>query len=125
MIDGRAIITAGLHRVVAAIEAEALAITPIVTGNLQQSIFSTVNEGQMSGEVGASSEYALFVHQGTGIYGPHKTPIMPVEKDALFWKGAPHPMYSVKGMKGRPFMTEAIEKVNIAEEFLKGAESAY
>lgn len=51
--------------------------------------------------------YALFVHEGTK---PH--PIFPKLKQALFWKGARHPVKRVNhpGTKPNPYMLKILKK---------------
>lgn len=52
--------------------------------------------------------YAIYVHNGTGVYGPKGEAIVITAKNkkALFWPGAAHPVKSVtiKGIKPNPFM---------------------
>jgi hypothetical protein len=37
-------------------------------------------------------------------------PIFPTEKKALFWPGAQHPVRSVRGQKGKPFLRDAFNE---------------
>lgn len=55
--------------------------------------------------VGTSVHYALFVERGTGPYTIH-----PQNKKALYWKGAAHPVRSVRraGNKPYPFLVPAL-----------------
>lgn len=65
---------------------EAQALTPRKTGNLQRSIVP----GELTdthATVIAGANYALFVEQGTGLYGPKHHLITPKTKKALHWKG--------------------------------------
>ena len=68
--------------------------------------------------------YAEYVHEGTGIYGPKGTPIVPVTKKALKFKwdgpgGAVRSKdkrgyvfaKSVKGQKANPFLARALRTV--------------
>lgn len=50
-----------------------------------------------------------YVTQGTGIYAG-KGLIKPLRAKALFWPGASHPYRSVKGMKGKDFVTPIMHK---------------
>lgn len=50
-----------------------------------------------------------YVTQGTGIYAG-KGLIKPLRAKALFWPGASHPVRSVKGMKGKDFVTPIMHK---------------
>lgn len=84
---------------------------PVDTGTLSGSIDYDSDDKQMI--VGTNEEYAPYVEYGTGIYGPHKSPIVPTEKKALHWKdkaGKDHFAKSVKGMKARPFIKPALSK---------------
>lgn len=58
--------------------------------------------------------HSIWVHNGTGIYGPYKTPIVPVRSKYLifFWRGRKWMKKSVRGQKPQPFLTEAFEYVN-------------
>ena len=58
--------------------------------------------------------HAKWVHQGTGIYGPHHAPIRPrVAPFLVFrWHGRYHAVTSVRGQKAQPFLTESYIYVN-------------
>ena len=85
------------------------------TGNLKHSIGTTVTRrgGNERVIVYAARKYAEFVHKGTGIYGPLKRPIRPVRAKALRFKIGGEVMFrrSVKGMRPRPFLTRAVQKI--------------
>lgn len=53
--------------------------------------------------------YGEYLETGTGIYGPKKKPIKPVNKKALYWEGLPHPVKQVKGMKPQPIIKPTVE----------------
>lgn len=106
----------------------ALALCPVNNGRLRASITEqiVVEPTGPVGRVGTNVEYALFVHEGTGIYGPKGQPytIVPRAKKALafVWKGAPIPpngrggkhvyrRVTVKGSKPRPFLRDALQAV--------------
>jgi len=93
-----------------AIESHAVEQAPHATGNLVNAITSESQEGGGEVFVSNNAAYAKYVHQGTGIWGPHKTRIRPVHKKALFWPGAAHPVASVAGQKPNPFMDRAAER---------------
>ena len=90
------------------------------TGRLKNSIaaFATNN----TAEVGTNVEYAPFLQFGTRPYD-----IRPINKKALFWPGAGHPVKGVHnpGLPPRPFMMvqdndwEIIRQ--LAADFLTGA----
>lgn len=58
--------------------------------------------------------HAEWVHQGTGIYGPHHAPIVPrVAPYLVFhWHGRIWHKKSVRGQPAQPFLTEAYVYVN-------------
>jgi hypothetical protein len=58
--------------------------------------------------------HAYWVHQGTGIYGPHRHPIVPrVAPYLVFhWHGRRWEKKSVRGQQPQPFLTEAYVYVN-------------
>ena len=80
--------------------------TPYKSGKLRGS-FEFV-PGDLKAEWIPRANYALFVEQGTGIYGPSKARIMPTAKQALFWPGADHPVRSIAGMQGRHYMEKIL-----------------
>lgn len=104
---------------------------PVDEGRLRSSIDYTVTatDGKVRMTCGSPLAYARYVHDGTGIYGPHATPIVPVTAKALKFearavfagrrgptrqpkgKGSTVFAKSVKGMEGRPFLSDAMEEV--------------
>ena len=62
--------------------------------------------------VGSDLEYAIFVHEGTGIYGPRHHLITPKHGKFLVFqpKGSAHLVFarSVKGMTPNPFLADAL-----------------
>lgn len=52
---------------------------PVNTGRLRSSITTELVRyaGQLACIVGTNVNYAMYQHEGTGIYGPHGTPIVP------------------------------------------------
>lgn len=61
--------------------------------------------------VGTNVFYAVFVHDGTGIYGPKGVPIRPRVAKVLSWKtrgGRRVFARQVKGMKPNPFLKNAV-----------------
>lgn len=61
--------------------------------------------------VGFNLRYGLFVHEGTGIYGPTGSPIVPKSAKMLRWKtrqGIVHYAASVKGMRPNAFLKKAV-----------------
>lgn len=77
------------------------------TGRLRSSITAqpyTVN-GVPGVAVGTNVEYAIYVHEGTGLYGPKAKYIVPVNKQVLRWKtrGAGHAARRRAGTGGWTF----------------------
>lgn len=63
----------------------------IDTGRLRTSIrYELKIAHTVIGRVGTNVKYARWVHDGTGIYGPHSTRIYPKTKKALKWKSGTH-----------------------------------
>lgn len=62
-------VSAALRKTAADIEAEAKALAPVDTGNLRNSISSTVSgdgrHGGMSAEIGPTAEYGIYQEYGT------------------------------------------------------------
>jgi hypothetical protein len=86
----------------------------IDTGRLRSDIkvqMAMVN-GHIVGRVGFNVFYGLFVHEGTGIYGPKGVPITPKQFRFLRWKskkGGYVYAKQVKGMKPNPFLKDAVK----------------
>ncbi len=57
--------------------------------------------------------YAKWVHDGTGIYGPHGTPIVPRKAPFMrfYWEGKWHKRATVAGQEPQPYLKEAVEEV--------------
>lgn len=106
----------------------AISLCPVNNGRLRSSITQEVRSEQSGpvGRVGTNVEYALFVHEGTGIYGPKGSPytIVPRRRKALafVWKGAPIPpngrggrhvykRVTIKGTRPKPFLRDALQAV--------------
>ncbi len=106
--------SAGMTNLVGALESAAVKEAPVKTSNLVNAIASEVSGDGMTGTVRVTDNapYAIYVHEGTGIYGPLGEPILPKEKKALYWPGAAHPVKSVKGQKPNPFMDRAMASVS-------------
>lgn len=79
-------------------------IVPYRTGQLAETFFSRVSG--LQAVVGPTVYYAPMVEFGTG---PHD--IYPIEKKALYWPGAKHPVKKVHhpGSKPNPFMERIVE----------------
>jgi hypothetical protein len=82
---------------------------PVDHGRLAGSF--EMSGGGMNWHVFTNVEYALYVHEGTGIYGPNGSPFEIVAMGGgLYWSGAPHPVMRVlhPGMQGDPFADRAL-----------------
>lgn len=108
-------VTAGLNGWVAktALRTERAAKqnVPVRQGVLQNSIHTTT--GTLQARVAPSAKYALYVHNGTGIYGPNKRPITPKSARVLHFVSGGRDIFvkSVKGQKANPFMAKAYKEV--------------
>jgi hypothetical protein len=94
------------------------------TGRLRASINTQMItvDGAPAVVVGTDVNYAIYVHEGTGLYGPHAKMIVPVNKKVLRWKtrgagmaarrkaGTGGWTFSQKssGMKANPFLKNAL-----------------
>lgn len=84
------------------------------TGRLRASIATVVvtRDGAPAVLVGTNVNYARFVHDGTGLYGPRHAPIRPRRGRYLRFKprGSRKWVYArqVKGMRPNPFLTNAL-----------------
>ncbi len=92
------------------IESYAVEEAPHATGNLVNAITTEQDAGGGRVFVSAAAPYGVYVHQGTGIWGPSKKRIRPKNKKALFWPGAAHPVASVAGQKPNPFLDRAADR---------------
>lgn len=115
------------HRVGTRVVAEAKDRCPVDEGALRSSIdYTTAVDAQKAHvTVGSPLEYAQYVHEGTGIYGPKQTPIVPVDKKALKFRWEPTDgrptkskdkrgfvfFKSVKGQPPQPFLADALRAV--------------
>lgn len=84
------------------------------TGRLRASVNTRpiAYRGTFGARVGSNVNYALWVHDGTGIYGPRHTRIRPRRGRVLRFtpRGAVAPIYrpSVRGMRPNPFLRDAL-----------------
>jgi len=106
----------GLEQFLNKIADTARAIVPVRTGRLQGSLAYEISElggGKISGKVGTNVKYGKWVEFGTGLYGPHKTVIVPTQAKVLSWRVKGKRVFAkyVKGMRARPFMMPAFEKI--------------
>lgn len=87
------------------------------TGNLRSTVHHTVDPGptRVVGTIGSPVEYGLYLHEGTGIYGPRRRPIRPVRAKALRFtvrsgQGGKTVVFArqVKGVKGDKWLVRAL-----------------
>jgi hypothetical protein len=114
---------AGMINLLTTVEALAVKDAPKRTTNLARSRTSNVNADGSRGVLTFIAPYAAFVHEGTGLFGPHHQRIVPTTKRALFWPGARHPVRSTAGMKGRPWVRQAANEVNAADAYQEGMQN--
>lgn len=76
-----------IHRRGNAVLNRARVLCPVDEGRLRASLSLEMRrEGDEAvARVGTNLEYGLYVHEGTGIHGPRKTPIRPVRARLLRW----------------------------------------
>lgn len=95
----------------------------IDTGKLRASIsveLKLKNTRTLTVRIGTNVEYAIWVHDGTGIYGPMHRPITPKKSRYLRFKpkGSSKYVYaqSVKGMRPNPFLLDALPAARIGPQ---------
>lgn len=90
---------------------------PVDDGTLRASIRAETRQrgSQVVGEVWSSLEYAAYVHEGTGIYGPRGRPIRPVRARVLSWDqpGVGRVFArEVRGQRPQPWLADALAEVS-------------
>ncbi|ONK13137.1 HK97 gp10 family phage protein [Streptomyces sp. MP131-18] len=102
-----------VREVTEAVEASARARCP-GNGPLRASIQSEITDrpGEVLGEVFSDLDYARYVHEGTGVYGPRRRPIRPVRRQVLTWRdlGSGERVFArqVEGQRPRPFLMDGL-----------------
>jgi HK97 gp10 family phage protein len=93
------------------VEGKAKANVPKITSNLARTINSAVVPlgAEVKGIVSASANYARFVEEGTGLFGPKKELIRPKTKKFMKWNGSNGPVFArtTKGQHPKHFMRDA------------------
>lgn len=119
--DSSKLVKAAIVNSVNRIQSEARRLAPHRTGTLQRSIMVDVNYPE--GKVEVNEKYGAYLEEGTGVYGPKGSRIVPVTAKVLAWKGAAGMVFakSTKGMKARPFFKPGIENAAgyISDQFTK------
>ncbi len=118
--DVRAAIKAGLHALAREIEAHATEEAPVRTSNLVNSISSYLAPGGMQAVVRAAAPYAGYVHEGTGLFGPHQREIV-IKRTSR--KGDAYEVHR-KGHKPNPFFTRAVGGVDAGAIFEQGVQDS-
>lgn len=110
--------TGPVHRKVSSVvrKTEALAVSkaPVDEGRLRNARTSSVTDqgARLVGRVEFTADYAIAVHEGTGIYGPNHRPIKPTHGKFLVFRGRDGSLVfarQVKGMRPRPFLVDALK----------------
>lgn len=113
--DPKGPLARGMLKKAKQVERRAKRLVPVNHGLLRASITArVVYRGSLPiGQVGTKVKYAIYVHEGTGIYGPRGTPITPKKSPFLVFKPKGSKNYirvkSVKGMKATPFLRDALK----------------
>lgn len=87
----------------------------IDTGRLRSSIGTELDRvgGKPAVRVGTRVQYAAWVHQGTGVFGPRGSPIRPVRARRLVFtpRGSTRRVFArqVSGMRPNKFLVEALQ----------------
>lgn len=100
------------------------------TGHARQNINGGVegNNSEFELYLAHGTEYGEWLERGTGIYGPTKKPIVPVNKKVLSWvdtDGKRHFAKSVKGIKPMPILEDTLKNnkelvINTIEKYWEG-----
>ncbi len=103
-----------INRSLVRYQATAKQLAPVDTGQLRGSILikpASASGNTIQGSVGTGLKHAIFMEQGTGIYGPAKRPIRPKRARMLAWKknGQWHFAKEVRGARARRFMQGSLE----------------
>ena len=131
--DVRGAKRAGMLNVVETIEARSVKEAPVKTSDLVNTITSEVASDGSRGKVKATAGHAKYVHEGTGLYGPHKKSftIEPKDKSALAFRAPWGPgrgwsgltvlrKVHQKGIQPNPFMTRARKGLKLQVLFEEG-----
>lgn len=103
----------GILKIGKKVERKAKRLTPVDHGVLRNSITTEliIRRGPVA-RIGTKVKYALAVHNGTGIYGPKGVPITPKRGKVLVFTSRKTNQLvfarSVKGMKGTPYLRNAL-----------------
>lgn len=93
----------------------ARSIVPVDSGRLRHSISTRMEYSRRAvrGYVYVKPEYGIYVHEGTGIYGPRGAPIEPKRGKYLVFtpKGSSQPVFArqVRGQRPQRFLLRALQ----------------
>lgn len=109
-----------------AVEAQAKENCPAATGELRRSIQSEVEGGgtMIHGRVGTNTDYAIYVHEGTGIYSSSGAGRSDVPW--TYYSDRLGHFVKTSGIKSTPFMADALTTMapQIADYFMGVLEGA-
>lgn len=118
-VQSQSLVNAALQNSATKIQSNVRDRAPHQTGALQRSVLTSVN--YPSASVSVNESYGAYVEYGTA---PHD--IFPVNKKALFWKGALNPYKAIHhpGTKPNPFFAPGVDASSdyIGDQFTKVAE---
>jgi hypothetical protein len=103
----------GILKIGKKVERKAKRLVPVDQGILRNSITTEliIRRGPVA-RIGTKTKYALAVHNGTGVYGPRGVPITPKKGKVLVFTSRKTGQLvfakSVKGMKGTPYLRDAL-----------------
>lgn len=87
--------------------------SPVDEGNLQNSWTQTASDDD-SRQISSDKEYADYVNNGTGVFGPTGSPILPKNGGVLVFTAKSGDLVfakSVQGIEGKHFVEASIEEV--------------
>lgn len=96
------------------VENTAKQLAPVDRGGLRASVNSRmlIEGSKVVAHVGTNMEYALFVHEGTGLFGPRHRRIRPKRAKVLSFKprgGRRVFVRSTRGQRPNPFLVRALQ----------------
>lgn len=101
------LMTANLNRAirmtVIKVSGDAARNAPADTSNLRASIIRDIRFSNLRGEIAPKTKYAVYVHEGTGIYHPQG------RKTGWVYKDRKGNFRFTRGMKPRPFLKDAVK----------------
>lgn len=110
-------VVSALREVAERTAAIARTLAPADTGALRGSIRTSyeTSEREVNAYVYTNLDYAEYVHEGTGIYGPRGRPIRPRRGRYLVFPGRTGGMVfarEVQGQRPQPFLRRALERAS-------------